>query len=132
MSRKRTPRLEVHGHSFIRGPRANRSDSRFEHAHEGGDVPHRHPDTGPGSYTIDKDEWFRRTGLRGGGRKEFTGEPKGERLAVIPLTPEECTFDVIVYDVPEGHVGVGGISAIDRVSLAFGFRPIVIKARDRS
>jgi hypothetical protein len=83
--------LEVHEHCFIRGNRARYAGtdaSHLVHSHEGGDVPHTHADTGPASYTIDKDEWLRATGLvGGGGRKKFTDEPTGEQFPAIPHTP---------------------------------------------
>src|SRR6185369_12939685 len=88
-------KLEVHEHCFIAGPRS-RAASHLVHSHDGGDVPHTHPDTGPASYTIDKDEWARATGLRGGGRKKFTTTPTGEQLPFVARTPEEQQFEVIV------------------------------------
>lgn len=110
-------KLEVHEHCIIRGPRANRTGawpagqgSTIEHSHDGGDVPHSHPETGPGSYTIDKDEWFRATGLKGGGRKKFTSAPTGEQFEFIARTAEESSFEVIVCDPPRppGFTGEGG------------------------
>lgn len=129
-------KLEVHEHCVIRGPRANRSgpgwpvgqDSTIEHSHDGGNIPHSHPDTGPASYTIDKDEWLRATGMRGGGRKKFTPTPAGEQFEFIPRTAEERAFEVIACDppAPPGFVGEGGgLSAAARMALAFGLRPIV-------
>lgn len=121
-------KLEVHEHSFIRGPRANRLGSSLQHSHEGGDVPHSHLDTGPAGYTIDKDEWLRATGLSGGGRKKFTKAPTGEQFPVIPRTPEESSFEVIVCDppAPPGFTGEGGgHHAVARMVLAFGLRPVV-------
>jgi hypothetical protein len=70
--------------------------SNFAHSHEGGDVPHSHPDTGPASYTIDKDAWARATGLRGGGRKRFTARPNGEQFPLVPQEPQ--SFDVFILD----------------------------------
>lgn len=119
------PGLEVHEHCII-GPRARGWNNKIEHSHEGGDVPHTHPDTGPGSYTIDKDEWLRATGLTGGGRKKFTKVPTG--LPFVPRTPEECEFKVVVCDPPApiGFTGEGGgHHAAARVSLAFGLKPVV-------
>lgn len=126
--------LEVHEHCFIRGPQANRPGYKFEHSHEGGDVPHTHPDTGPACYTIDKDAWFAATGLRGGGRKQFTPKPKGLRLAVIPRTAEESRFEIVVHDPsgPPGFTGQGGgHHAAARMVLAFGLRPVVIDGGKR-
>jgi hypothetical protein len=73
-------KFEVHTHAlFGRGG----SVRTITHSHVGGDTPHLHDGSGPASYTIDKDEWFALTGLRGGGRKKFTVKPTGEQL---PLT----------------------------------------------
>jgi hypothetical protein len=79
--------LEVHQHAYITGPWANRVSSSFEHSHASGQAPHRHADTGPALFTIDKDEWFRATGLKGGGRKEYTDQPFGAQLPTITDTP---------------------------------------------
>lgn len=127
------PKLEVHEHSIIRGPRANSPRSSIEHSHEGGDVPHTHPETGPAHYTIDKDEWLRATGLRGGGRKRFTDAPAGEQLEFIARRPEDSVFEVIVCDppAPPGFKGEGGgLHAAARMAMAFGLRPIVRAADD--
>lgn len=86
--------LEVHEHVFIGG---RRHDHIF-HSHEDGNVPHSHPDTGPGCYTIDKDEWARKTGLRGGGRKKFTAKPKGEQLPFVRTDPASLTVEVFILD----------------------------------
>jgi len=71
-------RLEVHEHCFTSGPRANGWDYKFSHSHASGSVPHKHPNTGPACYTIDKDECRKITGRHGGGRKKFTEKPSGE------------------------------------------------------
>lgn len=121
-------RLEVHEHCIIRGRRANGWNSSFEHSHEGGDVPHSHPDTGPASYTIDKDEWLRATGLKGGGRKKFTAKPTGEQFELIPRTAEESTFEIVVCDppAPPGFVGEGGgMAAAARMTLGHRLTPLV-------
>lgn len=130
----RSPKLEVHEHCFIRGPRANGWAYKFEHSHDGGDAPHTHPDTGPSSYTIDKDEWLARTGLRGGGRKKFAAKPSGEQFEVMTSrTAEEQTFEVIVCDPPkgaqfEGAEGGGHHAAMNMV-LSFGLHAKVIDGR---
>lgn len=122
-------RLEVHEHIYITGPRARgmfiqatqKTTSHFSHSHEGGDIPHTHPDTGPGCYVIDKDEWFQQTGLRGGGRKKFTAKPEGEQLAFIERTPEENTFEVIVGPPPKDWGGTGGgMATASRMILGLG------------
>lgn len=87
---------EVHEHCFVSGPRANRPGYSFDHSHPGGSVPHQHPNTGPACFTIDRDEWRRRTGRDGGGRKVFTKTPTGERLPVLELEPWQKSFDVII------------------------------------
>ena len=85
-------KLEVHEHSYITGPKsrfAGLPQSRLVHSHEGGDKPHVHEDlahtTGCGSYTIDKDEWFLKTGMRGGGRKKFTVKPSGLQMPLVAI-----------------------------------------------
>lgn len=58
---QRAGTLEVHTHHYLgrdwsmRSRDPNKPD--IEHAHEGGDRPHLHPDCGPATYTIDKDVW---------------------------------------------------------------------------
>lgn len=131
-------KLEVHEHSFIRGPRsrwAGTDAGRLIHSHEGGDQPHSHPDTGPASYTIDKDEWFQATGLRGGGRKKFTATPNGEQFEVIPRAPEEDAFEIVFCDppAPAGFTGEGGGHyTAARMVLAFDLRPIGRRAKATS
>ena len=123
-------KFEVHEHCYTSGPRSNRPGYKFEHSHFGGDVPHTHPNTGPASYAIDKDEWFRATGLQGGGRKKFTAKPSGEQLQTIPRTAEENTFEIHVSDPPPGFVGTGGgLQAAARMVLAFGMTARVIDGR---
>lgn len=109
-------KLEVHEHVFVRGPR---SGQHIHHAHEGGAEPHQHDATGPSCYTIDKDEWYRRTGLRGGGRKVFSDGQKGVQLAIVPLEEWQRDFDVIV--TPSAVTGPG-TGAAARMELAFGMR----------
>lgn len=127
------PRLEVHEHTFVTGPRARgvfiaarqKTTSTFSHSHEGGDVPHQHPDTGPATYTIDKDEWFRATGLKGGGRKVFTAQPSGEQFPVVELEDWQKTFEVVIGDNPPGHderFEGGGHLAAERMVQQFGMR----------
>lgn len=133
--------LEVHEHVFITGRRSNgvfvratqKTTSQFSHSHEGGDVPHQHPDTGPACYTIDKDAWLAATGLRGGGRKNFTKAPTGEQLDLVELEERQRSFDVIVGDPPPGFEGEGaGVAPAARMVLAFGLRANVRSARWRS
>jgi hypothetical protein len=125
-------RYEVHEHSFTRGPRAQLSGARSHlvHSHAGGDVPHEHADTGPASFTIDKDQWLRRTGLHGGGRKKFTATPSGEQLPVVAIDPADLEFDVIyctsaMQQFRDGDAKStgGGNAATERISLAFGMKP---------
>lgn len=102
--------LEVHEHHYIAGPRSRGGASKFEHSHEGGHMPHVHEDgeneTGPAARTIDKDDWFRATGLRGGGRKRFTKKPIGPQLPTIETEPSR--IDVII--VGDGGASVAGES----------------------
>lgn len=110
--RPASPRLEVHEHAFITSPRSKAS-YRFDpatrettwqgrtdvvHSHPDGNAGHEHPDTGPSTYTIDRDEWYAATGLRGGGRKTFTARPSGEQLPFVARTAEEQTFLVVFCD----------------------------------
>lgn len=119
-------KLEVHEHCYITGPNANWSGDRgrLVHSHEGGDKPHVHEDavhrTGPGSYTIDKDEWRRRTGMVGGGRKKFTAAPTGPQLPLVAIDPPAIRV-VVVGDggaaAARGATGPG-LAVIDRMQLA--------------
>lgn len=111
--------LEVHSHCIISGPRANIiGRNEIMHSHEGGERSHEHPDCGPSSYTIDKDDWLNVTGMIGGGRKKFTHNPTGEQLEFIPRTPEQNQFEVIFCDPPPAFEGEGaGISPIARMLL---------------
>jgi hypothetical protein len=108
-------KLEVHAHAVISGPRS-KAGYRFdpatrettwhgrtdiEHSHADGNAGHSHPDTGPASFTIDKDDWYRATGFRGGGRKRFTKKPTGEQLTYVARTLEQQTFTVVFCD--EGY-----------------------------
>lgn len=101
---------EVHEHCIISGPRhSGRLDrNRIVHSHEGGDVYHSHPHTGPASFVIDKDEWFAATGLRGGGRKKFTKTPNDEQLPYIARKLGEGEFEIHVGPPPPGWTGSGG------------------------
>ncbi|HEU4366777.1 MAG TPA: hypothetical protein VFV05_00955, partial [Methylomirabilota bacterium] len=104
------------------GPRANWfGRNSFVHSHEGGDKPHKHEHTGPACYTIDKDDWFRATGLRGGGRKKFTARPTGEQFPVKELEDWQKSFEVVVCDPPGHYTGEGpGIAPAVRMQLALG------------
>lgn len=99
--------FEVHEHSYVSGPNANRG-KQLVHSHEGGSEPHGHQHTGPASYTIDKDEWFAATGLRGGSRKEFTKAPKGEQLPIVALEDWQTSFEIHHGEPPPGWQGTGG------------------------
>lgn len=121
----RGPKLEVHEHCIISGPNANKTWlNRITHSHEGGDQPHGHDDgthrTGPGAYTIDKDEWLARTGLKGGGRKKFTSKPTGPQMPLVPREPSQIKV-VIVGDggaaAARGCTGPG-VATVDRIVLA--------------
>lgn len=122
--------LEVHTHSFVSGLRANGGCysprgvwllSTFSHSHADGDRAHQHPNTGPASYTIDKDEWARATGLRGGGRKTFTAKPTGEQLPRVELKAWQTSFEVIVVVPRQSENGAGpGIAPAVRMIQQFG------------
>jgi hypothetical protein len=114
-------RYEVHVHCFVSGPRANGAAYKFNHSHEGGETPHQHPETGPASYAIDQDQWARRTGLRGGGRKTFTAKPTGEQLPIQPLEDWQKSFNIIVCEPPPTFVGEGpGLALAERMVQQFG------------
>lgn len=131
--------LEVHEHIFITGPRANgcfiwaqqKTTSHFSHSHEGGDVPHSHPDTGPACYVIDKDDWFRTTGLHGGGRKVLTAAPSGEQMPRVELEKWQTEFEIIVGPPPKVFIGEGpGIALPARMILACGMKVAALRGDD--
>jgi hypothetical protein len=105
----REKKLEIHEHCIVSGPRHSNvvGGNRIVHSHDGGDTYHRHPDTGPASFVIDKDEWLRETGMRGGGRKKFTTAPEGEQLERIAPEPGEGEFEIHVGSPPPGWTGTG-------------------------
>jgi hypothetical protein len=124
-------KLEVHEHCYITGPNsrfAGHARSRLVHAHEGGDQPHEHVDathrTGPGSYTIDKDEWHARTGLRGGGRKRFVTKPTGEQMPFVAREPSR--IDIVIHGDGGAAAARGGqgpgLAVVDRMVLGFKAR----------
>lgn len=116
------PRLEIHTHSYVAGINSN-CGRQLVHSHEGGDSPHQHQDTGPASYTIDKDEWAAATGLRGGGRKKFSKTPNGEQLPNMDLEEWQTKFDVIVCKTPAEFKGNGpGIAPAIRLMKSFRIR----------
>lgn len=121
--------FEVHEHHFVSGKRAHGGHNskgewetgKFSHSHEGGNVPHKHPDTGPAAYTIDKDAWLRVTGMRGGGRKKFTAKPTGEQMPIVELEEWQKSFKLIVAEpAPAGSSTGPGISLPARMMLTFG------------
>jgi hypothetical protein len=122
---KRAGHLEVHEHCFLDGRSYGRT---LVHSHEGGDRPHRHEGTGPSSYTIDKDEWHRRTGLKGGGRKKFTAQPDGPQLEPqTDLTEEELTYEFVIVGDGGAAASRGaegpGIALPERLHQRFGLKP---------
>jgi hypothetical protein len=134
-------RLEVHSHSFVSGPRSGGHYERdgkwhtgtFEHSHEGGNDAHTHADCGPAHYTIDKDEWARTTGLRGGGRKKFTAQPTGEQFPIEELEDWQKSFDVIIVGDPTPEYGTGpGIALPERIAQSFKSSYRVIDGRRRA
>lgn len=106
--------LRVHEHAFIGGPRAHRSGKGWPegmgpdlvHSHEGGDLPHSHPDTGPASFTL--------------GKPQMTARPNGDQLPYIKTDPKDLVFDVFVMDsalVPDGHGQLRPIRPDDEIGL---------------
>src|SRR5882672_4245786 len=120
-------KLEVHEHWYLSGVLGR----RLVHSHAGGNLPHRHAGTGPAKFTIDKDEWFRATGLRGGGRKKFTPLPSGEQLPIRELEDWQRSFEIIVAepspssDSKHGASKGPGISPAVRMILGFGMTATV-------
>jgi hypothetical protein len=135
MPAKRTNKmpLEVHEHWFVSGPRASSPYPEVRHichSHPGGTIPHQHPNMGPASYTIDKDEWLAKTGLRGGGKKKFTAQPSGEQFAWVALTPEQNTFELHIVGpaMRTKQYGDGpGIALPLRMILGHGMRMRVVR-----
>jgi hypothetical protein len=131
-------RLEVHTHLYISGRYAGGAyvpgvwplerRKSVTHSHENGSTAHQHEDTGPASYTIDKDQWFRATGLRGGGRKKFTAKPTGLQLPRVELEDWQKSFTVIVDEescrrmTADGTIG-GAEAAAARMILQCGMTP---------
>lgn len=134
MKRAKAKGFEVHEHSYVSGRRANGGcygkdgkwqTSSFSHSHPGGDIRHQHVDTGPATYTIDKDEWYRATGLKGGGRKKYTAKPVGEQLPIEPLEDWQKSFEVIVVGPPTPELGTGpGLAPAVRMALTFKMTPV--------
>jgi hypothetical protein len=125
-----TARLEVHEHRYVSGRYANGGAYErggITHSHQDGAIPHEHPDTGPASYTIDKDQWFKATGLKGGGRKKFTKKPEGPQLERVELEDCQKSFDIVfVGDGGKSVAGSGtgpGISLPARMILEFRMTP---------
>lgn len=120
-------KLEVHEHWFITGPNANRG-LRLVHAHDGGGQPHEHADetqrTGPAAYTIDKDEWMRRTGLSGGGRKKFVDAPTGTQLPLVAIEPPRIDINIVGDGGRAAARGAAGpgLNAVSRMQLVFKAR----------
>ena len=121
--------LEVHEHHYVSGRLKNGCynkngqwrSAKFSHSHEGGNVRHQHVDTGPAAYTIDKDDWYRTTGLRGGGRKKFTVKPTGEQLPLRELDDWQKSFMVVIGKPSPAQRGEGpGIALPARMVLTFG------------
>lgn len=126
--------LEVHEHCIITGPNANKEWlNKFSHSHEGGDKPHVHDDgthrTGPGAYTIDKDEWAARTGLKGGGRKKFTAKPTGTQMPLVSV--EAPQIRIIIHGDGGAAAGRGasgpGLAVVDRMQLAMKSRVVSVE-----
>lgn len=87
---------ERHEHSYITGPESRKPRKpgapELVHSHEGGDMPHSHPDTGPSRY----------------GQNKLTKLPKGPQLELVEHTPERGSFRVIFVDeYTVGHASAG-------------------------
>jgi hypothetical protein len=134
--------FEVHAHAFVSGPRRNGGyygrdrhwlPTTFSHSHDGGDRPHQHPETGPATYTIDKDEWFKATGLRGGGRKTFTKRPTGEQFPIVELEDWQKSFEIVIGDPPAAYLGEGpGLAPAARMVLGHKMTYVVRDGRRRA
>lgn len=124
-------KLEVHAHSYVASARPAGVplwEQGFDHAHGDGNDPHQHEFVGPASYTIDKDEWFATTGMRGGGRKKFAQRPKGPQFPRVELDDHQRRFTVVFVPISAADVrvsgmapvGKGGGAAVARMALTFG------------
>lgn len=102
--------FEVHEHTVLSSRMS--PAPKVRHSHAGGDVPHQHPNTGPATYDIDGEAWFRSTGQRRRGKKTFTTKPKGEQLPIVELEEWQKSFEIVICDpMPgkgePGYVGEG-------------------------
>jgi hypothetical protein len=84
-------KLRIHEHHITSGPRSHRTGnwppgkgSEIVHSHEGGDVPHSHPETGPASFLLTK--------------PKFTARATGEQFPYVKTPESELFFDVFVLD----------------------------------
>jgi hypothetical protein len=125
--------FELHEHWFISGPRSHAgyrngvwADTKLIHSHQGGSIPHTHPDTGPSFF-----------GYR---KPKTTKKPKGEQLELIPRTEEENTFELIVTDsamihatIPIGDTPIHalGFPAAERMIVGSRLKCIVIDERKK-
>lgn len=87
---------EVHEHAYTSGPEQRKPRKpgapELVHSHEGGDMPHAHPDTGRSRY----------------GQNKLTKKPTGPQLERIAIAPERNTFRVIFVDeYTSGHASAG-------------------------
>lgn len=131
MAGRKKGTLEVHEHCIISGPNKTNIVGRDQVRHAGGDRPHSHPHTGPSSYTIDKDEWRRTTGLRGGGRKEFTTAPTGPQYDEMTYrTDDELSYDLIIVGPPHPTDAGPGIALPMRLKLGLGLRPRILEGKE--
>lgn len=122
--------LRVHDHAFVSGPRSRFSGPRGEivHSHEGGDVAHTHPDTGPCHLA--------------GTKPKFTARPNGEQLPYVKTDPASLVFDLYILDSARkmGDLSVGSagnygdpflMPAAERMKSAFGMTARVHDLRTR-
>lgn len=115
---------EVHEHSVLNSRFS--PSPRIVHSHEGGDVPHNHPNTGPSFY--------------GHGRRapKFTKKLSGEQLEYIERSEEENSFELIVTDsaminatTPIGNTPIEALGFPAAHRMMDGFRLICIVRDER-
>lgn len=138
--------MMVHSHCYVSGKLAHGCyrngewfTGTFTHTHEGGDVPHTHPQTGP--------SFFGHRGVR-----KYAKKIQGEQFSeTIPLTEEENTFELIVTDsailsvpvpfgekvpglVPIGNTPIEalGFPAAERMINGFGMKCIIRDERKKA
>ena len=126
MKKRTTPRrYQVHEHSIVSGPRANGGCyapsgqwllSKFSHAHEGGDQPHKHPECGPAFYGYPRQT------------PKFSAQPKGEQRPWQDLEDWQRSFEIHIGEPSPakgqpGYIGEGpGLLPVERMITGFKMR----------